>query len=135
MSTESFRSPESETLFKHLERVNIEKQGQLFEKNIPGAKRDTAVLQSLIKEAIVFRVGRGWKWLSVSPPTQLDRVRLTSDVLDSFTNVSRTGTFAGDIGGAFTASIILFYSNHPEFNCDAHLVVGFESEFTGCLRH
>lgn len=73
---EPFRSPESETLFKHLERVNIEKQGQLFEKNIPGAKRDTAVLQSLIKEAIVFRVGRGWKWLSVSPPTQLDRVGL-----------------------------------------------------------
>ena len=92
-----------------------------FLKNIPGAKRDTAVLQSLIKEAIVFRVGRGWKWWKCLSSTTWV-CRLTRDVLDSFTNLSRTGT-AGDIGGAFTASIILFYSNHPEFNCDAHILL------------
>ena len=60
-------------------------------------------------------------------------------MLDSFTNLSnlsRTGTL-GNTGGAFTASTVslLFCSNRIAFNCGAHVVVGFESEFTGCLRY
>ena len=56
-----FESPESETLSVNLERV-LTLRNRINNSKIPGAKRDTAVLQSLIKEAIVFRVGRGWTW-------------------------------------------------------------------------